>query len=56
MTYVQPVAVDSIFVLDLFLDCLCEADTENGPYPTETFASVAEAETALSREEVAPEN
>jgi hypothetical protein len=52
----HPVAVDSIFVFDLDWLWLCDAETEKGPYPTETLADVLEAEIADSRLAVLPEN
>lgn len=52
----QPVAVDSILVLELDLDCLWEPEMAKGPYPTDKLASVLDAETALSRLVVSPEN
>ena len=55
-TYLHPVAVDCIFVLELDLEPLRNAESENGPYPIEMFAAVEEAEMALSGWEVSPEN
>lgn len=51
----MPVAVDSIRVLDLFFDCLWDAESEKGPYPTEMFASVLEDSRLLLRCVVSPE-
>ena len=49
-----PVAVFSVLVAAFVRDCLWEADTEKGPYPTLTFASVLEASRLLESVAVLP--
>lgn len=50
----MPVAVDSVRVFELDLDCLWDPETANGPQPTDTFASVFEASSSCSRDWVSP--